>query len=133
MLAKLPSPDLRAYVVWVPMSRGLERDVPNAIREVPAPRARHYWDGDGQLIASYREVLGGFSEPVWDTFLLYGKDARWDAARPPAPAYWMHQLGSARRPRAAGPFWDVRVFLQKTGDLIERQSVDDSPRSHRRP
>ena len=76
---------MRAYIVWVPMSRGMERDVPTATKEVWDPRARHYWDGEGQLIASYRDVLGGFDEPVWDTFVLYGKDAQWDRRRPPAP------------------------------------------------
>ena len=100
------------------MSRGLERDVPNATREVTDARARHYWDGDGQLIASYRDVLSGYTEPVWDTYLLYGKTARWDAAQPPAPAYWMHQLGSARRPRANGPFWDPDVFLNRVSALL---------------
>ena len=118
MLAKLTSPDVRAYVVWVPMSRGMERDVPTATREVWDPRARHYWDGDGQLIASYREVLDGFTEPVWDTYVLYGKGTRWDTARPPAPTYWMHQLGTAKRPRANGPFWDPAVFLERTRTLL---------------
>jgi hypothetical protein len=110
--------DLRAYVVWVPMSRGLERDVPNATREVPDARATHYWDGDGQLIQGYREVLGGFDEPVWDTYLLYGPEAKWEGERPPAPAFWMHQLGSARRPRVkTGPFWDPARFLERTRSL----------------
>jgi hypothetical protein len=118
VLAKLSNPDVRAYVVWVPMSRGMERDVPNATREVPDPRARHYWDGGEQLTASYRDVLGGFKEPVWDTYLVYGKDARWTSAVPPAPAYWMHQLGTPRRPRAAGPYWDPAVFLEKTRTLL---------------
>jgi hypothetical protein len=119
VLAKLTDrADLRAYVVWVPMSRGLERDVPNATREVPDARATHYWDGDGQLIKSYREVLGGFDEPVWDTYLLYGPEAKWQGDRPPAPLYWMHQLGSAKRPRVAtGPFWDSASFLEKTRSL----------------
>jgi hypothetical protein len=108
---------VRVYVVWVPMSRGLERDVAQATKEVWDPRARHYWDGDGQLIASYRDVLSGYTEPVWDTYVLYGKDARWGSATPPAPAYWMHQLGSARKPRANGPFWDPAVFLEKAKTL----------------
>jgi hypothetical protein len=99
------------------MSRGLERDVPNATRELSDPRARHYWDGQGQLTAGYRSVLGGFIEPVWDTYLLYGKDARWDTARPPVPAYWMHQLGTAKHPRATGPYWDPRVFLERLKTL----------------
>jgi len=118
VLEELTSADVRAYVVWVPMSRGMERDVPTATREVFDPRARHYWDGEGQLIASYRDVLGGFSEPVWDTYVLYGKQARWDSARPPAPAYWMHQLGSSRRPRVKGLYWDPPAFLDQTRALL---------------
>jgi hypothetical protein len=42
--------------VWVPVSRGLERD-----------------------------VLGGVDEPVWDTYLLYGSDAKWDGDRAAGP------------------------------------------------
>jgi hypothetical protein len=118
VLGKLDDPAVRAYVVWVPMSRGMERDVPNATREVADPRARHYWDGDGQLIASYRDVLGGYEEPVWDTYVLYAKEAKWEGDRPPKPAYWMHQLGSAKRPRAKGPFWDPRAFLERAKKLV---------------
>lgn len=118
MLGELNNPDVRAYVVWVPMSRGLERDVPNATREVTDPRARHYWDGDGQLIASYRDVLRGYMEPVWDTYVLYGKDAKWDSARPPVPAYWMHQLGSPKQPRVPGPYWDPAIFLDQARTLL---------------
>ena len=118
MLGRLRGPDVRAYVVWVPMSRGLERDVSNATREVSDPRARHYWDGDGQLIASYRDVLRGYMEPVWDTYVLYGKDAKWESPRPPAPAYWMHQLGTAKQPRALGPYWDPAIFLDQARTLL---------------
>ena len=70
MLAKVDDPAVRAYVVWVPMNRGLERDVANATKEIWDARARHYWDPDGQLIARYRDVLGGYTEPVWDTFVV---------------------------------------------------------------
>lgn len=55
------------YVVWVPMNRALERDVPNATKEIFDPRATHYWEADGQLIKGCRDVLGGYNEPVWDT------------------------------------------------------------------
>jgi hypothetical protein len=111
VLANIPGEGLRTYIVWVPMNRALERDVAGATREVWDARARHYWDGDGWLMKTYKDVLGGFPfEPVWDTYILYGADAKWDGEQPPKPAYWMHQLGSARQPRAIGPFWDPRVF-----------------------
>lgn len=111
MLAKIPDERLRTYVVWVPMNRALERDVANATKEVWDPRARHYWDETNWLGKTYQDVLHGFPfEPVWDTYILYGPDAKWDAAQPPMPAYWMHQLGSARQPRAIGPFWNPDTF-----------------------
>jgi hypothetical protein len=112
VLDKSPGDRLTTYVVWVPMNRALERDVAGATREVWDPRARQYWDADGWLMNAYKEVLGGFPfEPVWDTYILYGADARWDGDNPPKPAYWMHQLGSAKRPRAIGPFWNPAEFL----------------------
>jgi hypothetical protein len=114
---------LKAFVIWVPMSRGMERDVPKATSEVADPRATHYWDGDGQLVKAYREVLG-LNEPAWDIYLLYGPAARWDGERPPRPQYWMHQLGSKRRPRANAPFWDAAAFLDKVREsaLLRRVS-----------
>jgi hypothetical protein len=100
------------------MNRALERDVPKATTEIWDARAAHYWDADGQLIRSYRDVLGGFEEPVWDTYLLYGKDAKWESDKPPVPAFWMHQLGSAKRPRVTtGPFWSPASFLDKARSI----------------
>ena len=117
VLAKTDDGDLRVYVGWVPMFRGREADVPRATAEVPDARAAHYWDGSSLLVKGFRETLG-FNEPAWDVFLLYGPDAHWDGERPPAPAFWMHQLGSARRPRVNGPYLDAPVFLEKTRELL---------------
>ena len=111
MLEKVPGDALRTYVVWVPMNRALERDVANATKEVWDTRARHYWDADGWLMNTYKQVIGGFPfEPAWDTFILYGPDAKWEGDKPPKPAYWMHQLGSAKTPRAIGPYWNPDEF-----------------------
>jgi len=121
VLEKLDDQSVRVFVVWVPMNRGLERDVANATKEVWDPRARHYWDGDGQLIAGYRDVLGGYDEPVWDTFILYGRDAKWEGDRPPTPAYWMHQLGSSRKPRVKGIYWDPAGFLEQAKSLVAKR------------
>ena len=121
MLAKTEDQSLKTYVVWVPLSRGMERDVPKATSEISDARASHYWDGDGQLVKGYRELLD-FSEPAWDIYLLYGPEARWDGDQPPRPRYWMHQLGSKRRPRQNGPFWDPAAFLTQV-----RQAINASP------
>ena len=117
VLANVPGDGVRAYVVWVPMNRGLERDVPNATKEIWDSRARQYWDGEGWTMTTYKQVLGGFPfGPVWDTFILYGPEARWDGERPPRPAFWMHQRGTIKRPEAIGPYWDPQVFLQHVKD-----------------
>lgn len=119
VMAKEADPDLRAYVVWVPMFSGMERDVPKATMELPDPRARHYWDGGSLLVKGYRETLA-LGEDAWDVFLVYGPDATWDGETPPPPDYWMHQLGSASKPRVKGPFLDAAVFLERTRDLLAR-------------
>jgi hypothetical protein len=108
---------LRAYVAWVPMFRGREEDVRKASTEVPDLRASHYWDGGSVLTQQYRRTLG-FNEPAWDIYLLYGAQAKWEGEQPPLPAYWMHQLGTPRRPRVNGPYLDAAVFLEKTRELL---------------
>jgi hypothetical protein len=112
VMTRLSDPDLRAYVVWVPMFRGAERDVPTATTVFPDARSKHYWDGGSLLVSGYRDTLK-FDEPAWDIFLLYGPEARWDGDRPPAPDFWMHQLGSRSKPRVPGPFLDAAVFLER--------------------
>ena len=121
VLAKTAGEDLRVYVAWVPMFRGREADVPKATTEVPDPRASHYWDGDSLLPKGYRETLA-IDEPAWDIFLLYGPEARWEGDRPPAPVFWMHQLGSRRRPRVNGPYLDPHTFLDKTREILARHT-----------
>jgi hypothetical protein len=101
------------------MNRALERDVPNATKEVWDARAHHYWDDAGWTMSAFKDVLRGFPlEPAWDTYVLYGPDATWTGDKPPVPPYWMHQLGSARQPRAAGPFWDPAVFRDHVAALL---------------
>jgi hypothetical protein len=118
VLARFDDPALRIYMVWVPKSRGLERDVPGATLEVPDPRAAHFWDAPGVLMAGYRETLK-LPEDAWDIYLLYGPDAKWEGKLPPAPRYWSHQLGSKEDPRLDGPWLDGKVFL----DRLRRLSV----------
>jgi hypothetical protein len=116
VLDKEADPDLKVYMVWVPMFRGMERDVATASREMPDRRVRHYWDGDSLLVKGYRATLG-FDEDAWDIFLIYGPEAKWDGDQPPPPRYFMHQLGSASRPRVDGPYLDADVFLAKLREV----------------
>lgn len=117
VLGKLDDTRLTTYVVWVPMSRGMERDVPNATAEVWDARASHYWDGKKVLVNGYRDALA-LPEDAWDIFLLYGPEATWGGAIPPRPRYWMHQLGSRSKPRVNGPYLDTDRFLLETRELL---------------
>ena len=62
VVKKVESDSVRIYVVWVPMFRGRESDVPRATTEVLDARASHYWDGTSQLVAGFRETLA-LNEP----------------------------------------------------------------------
>jgi hypothetical protein len=119
VLSELSDTWLPTFVVWVPMSRGVERDVPRATSEVPDARASHYWDGDKVLVKGYRDALG-LPEDAWDIFLLYGPEAKWEGALPPRPRFWMHQLGSQTKPRVDGPFLDAGRFLLETRQLLSK-------------
>jgi len=121
VIRKIDSDNVRIYVVWVPMFRGRESDVPKATKEVLDGRAMHFWDGHSQLVSGYRQTLG-FNEPAWDIFLLYGPETRWEGDRPPLPEFWMHQLGSRRSPRVKGPYLDAALFLDRTRALLSRHT-----------
>lgn len=112
VLTRVDDPDLKVYMVWVPKSRGLERDVASATRQYPEPRARHFWDARSVLVDGYEQTLQ-LPEDAWDVFMVYGRGARWEGTTPPAPDYWAHQLGSREKPRVPGPWLDGRVFLER--------------------
>jgi hypothetical protein len=117
VLSRIDDPDLRAYVIWVPMFRGAERDVPRATREVADPRSLHYWDGASASMRAVRATLD-LSEDAWDIFLLYPPGVRWEGDTPPKPEFWMHQLGSDSKPRVNGPYLDPATFLARTQALL---------------
>jgi hypothetical protein len=112
VLSKVKEQDVQVYMVWVPKSRGLERDVPSATIQIPALRALHFWDRSSVLVEGYRTALK-LPEDAWDIFLLYDRGATWDGDLPPQPAYWAHQLGTKDKPRVDGPWLDGSVFLEK--------------------
>lgn len=117
MLLKQPDPDLRTLVVWVPKLGGAARDVPVATRLVPDDRAEHYWDENAVVMGAFTKAMG-LPEDAWDVYLIYGPAAHWDGEVPPAPDYWMHQLGSRNQPRVAGPYLDPAVFAAKANAIL---------------
>lgn len=83
--------------MWLPVLRA--GNVPSAARReggrIDDPRALHFLDPDARLAREYSRVihLPGRT-PAWDVYLVFGPEARWEN-EPPAPTYWMHQLGDA--------------------------------------
>lgn len=114
VLAQIADPRLRAYVVWVPKVGAQESNVPEATRLVPDRRARHYWDGAGILLRSFRPPLG-LRDDAWDVYLVYGPNARWEGAEPPRPEFWMHQL-----PIDHAPMFDPQVFAARVRRVLAR-------------
>ena len=55
-------------------------------------------DSNGSLSKSYGSVLHlPKPVPAWDVYFVFGSSVRWQEGQgsdqPPAPTYWMHQLG----------------------------------------
>jgi hypothetical protein len=105
VLGKIPSPNLRAYVVWVPVLRkqGVEESARGVADEIPDPRATQFVDTDGAFSKAYARVIHLPTYiPAWDVYFVFGPDVRWQegqgSGQPPAPNYWMHQLGRAAPP-----------------------------------
>lgn len=101
MLERIPNPNLRAYVVWLPVlpSNGWEAAAGRESRRVPGARATHYYDAEAHLAKLYGPILHlPDGMPAWDVYFVFGPEVRWGARpddQPPAPTYWMHQLGRA--------------------------------------
>jgi hypothetical protein len=109
------SEDLRVYTVWVTFYPGdSERTVTSATKRISDKRVQHFWDGKADLSEKYRRVLG-IDQPAWDVYFVYGRDAEWKSELPPAPAYWMHQLGGLPRER----YLDGDRLAAEINDLLK--------------
>ena len=93
MLDNLKGQDVKVYAVWVPvLASDGEFAVGRATKNIPDPRATHYWDTNAELVRSFAPVLDLGKGKAWDVYLLYDKDAEWKDS-PPKPIYWQEQLG----------------------------------------
>ncbi len=89
--------------------------MPAATSRLPDERVSHFWDGQGALKTAYQRVMK-MSEPAWDVYYVYGRNAEW-SGDPPVPAYYMHQLGSLppeRMLNGDGLAVEVNRLLQQT-------------------
>lgn len=94
VLEKISDEDVRVFSVYLPILRGdQESSVASASKLLPDKRVSYFWDGKSQLAQSYADVLQmPRGQPAWDIYLASNRDVEW-SSKPPAPDYWMHQLG----------------------------------------
>ena len=83
---------LVTFVVHVPALGAREEHVAATIPLLQGPRIHHYWEDSGIIGQHFSEVME-VEMYVWDFWMIYGPEARWDGLLPPAPDYFEHQLG----------------------------------------
>ncbi len=115
MLQQNQDPRLAAFVVWVPELGAHEANVAPATTLVPDPRARQFWDPQEVVGRAYGRLFG-LNFPAWDVYMLFGPRARWAAAEPPAPAFWMQQLAGVTQ----APHLDPVVFAQRAAAMLRQ-------------
>ena len=74
------SPNLRIYVIWFSMIPTDARSRWNWTGGIlDDPRVQHYWDDKKRVGRFYAGKDPESDDPdvVWDTFYLYGSDAKW--------------------------------------------------------
>jgi len=97
-LARIGGDKLKVYVVWTKKLYADNRDAAaKAVSLVPDRRARHFWDPSGYLGKQYGKTLDlpGGRRFAWDVYLIFEPKASWTDV-PPAPSFWMHQLGGQK-------------------------------------
>jgi hypothetical protein len=94
-MEKISDPNLKAYIVWLPVLpfRAHESAARREAGRIPDRRAVGFYDPDTHLGKLYSAILHlPRGLPAWDVYLVFGPEVRWEQS-PPAPTYWMHQLG----------------------------------------
>lgn len=107
---------LLTLVVHVPTLGAEEKHVPAAIPLLDGPRVLHYWDGVGKSGVHFGKTLATGGIYAWDVWMAYGPAAEWSDTVPPAPEFWMHQLG----PLDPDLKLDADVFASKTLALMNK-------------
>lgn len=93
LLNKFPSADLKVYAVWFNMYPGDRRSKWRADL-LSDPRVTNFWD-EGKLVGRWvveHKIVDHPRSILWDAYLLFGPEARWDALLEPligwgAPLY----------------------------------------------
>lgn len=115
VLEKISDEDVRVFSVYLPILRGdQESSVASASKLLPDKRVSYFWDGKSELAQSYADVLQmPKGQPAWDIYLAFNRDVEW-SSKPPAPDYWMHQLGGQSPERRL----NGERFAEETNKLL---------------
>lgn len=105
---------LAPLIVWVPQLGAQRLDVRFGMALITDSRAQQYWDAHGWLGEAYGRVLRTPGS-AWDVYLLYRRGVRWNGTLPPAPDFWMQQLGGV----TSAPRLDPRLLKQHVDALLQ--------------
>jgi len=99
VLSNIDDPDLKVYAVWEPILRTDNKKVSwNAKGLLPDSRVVHFWTPDTQVGEAFQAPIGLDTEPAWDVYLVYEREASWNEDSPPEPSFFMHRLGGRLPP-----------------------------------
>ncbi len=94
VLRGIQSERLNVFVVWEPILRAdsviAARKATTLFRD---PRVENFWVESQQVGELFQASIGLETEPAWDVYLVYPPGATWTGDAPPAPEFFMHQLG----------------------------------------
>lgn len=102
-----PSARLRVYVVWFDMLPGDDRRWTD-LAVLNDRRVTNYWDARKATGSFYASKVEGSSGVAWDTYFLYGPDARWSDTPGPQLSSGGSVLGSSDQLAAA-----IQPFLRE--------------------
>lgn len=113
---------VRVYVVFEPVIGGEAKDIPPAAELLRSATPQLYWNPTGDFGREMSHVLRYWNGHrwvyAWDTWLIYGPDAVWTDAAPPAPTFLMHQLGGLGN-TVQFPHLDAHVFAAKVRAMLD--------------
>jgi hypothetical protein len=114
VVTKIADPNLRVYIVWLPIHAGdnlaVTQDIAGPLAD---PRVRHFWVPEDSLTQVFKRPLGMSEGKAWDVFLLYDGKAEWGET-PPVPSSYMHQ----RQPLPTERTLDARTLAAEARRLL---------------
>jgi hypothetical protein len=110
VLKNIQDDRIRAYFVWLPVIRTDDRE--SAVQrsmEFTDQRLTHFWDGEQSTGKAWDPVLNT-GQLAWDVYLIYEPSVVWEKDAPPAPSFWMHQLGGIEHaPRLNREMFETKI------------------------